>query len=243
MTMTPTTKQALMPWYDSCETPVRECYMNDGRLETIGPAALNDSELVGVLLGGGDSVSLADRLLRQAGSLARLLSWRESDFQQIKGIGRAKARQLIAALEVGRRAMARETQTEPILNTPEQVYTYMRPLTVGLDVEKLFVLCLNRKNRLMKRVELTSGSADSTICNPRDVLRVALREGSVSIILSHSHPSGDCSPSSADVSVTRAMSCAAKAVEVPLLDHIILGEISRDPSARGFYSFKEAGLL
>jgi DNA repair protein RadC len=233
-----------MPWYDSYETPVRENYVNDGRLESFGPAALNDSELVGVLFGGGDSLSLAERLLRQAGSLARLLAWRESDFQQIKGIGRAKARQLIAALEVGRRALARETQTEPILNTPEQVYTYMRPLTVGLDVEKLFVLCLNRKNRLMKRVELTSGSADSTICNPRDILRAALREGAVAIVLVHNHASsGDPSPSSADVSVTKAVSLAARSLEIPLADHVIVGEQSRDPSGRGYYSFKSAGLL
>ena len=243
MTTNPAAKQTLMPWHASDETPVRECYVNDGRLETIGPAALNDSELVGVLLGGGDSLSLADRLLRQAGSLTRLLAWREADFQQVKGIGRAKALQLVAALEVGRRAMARETQAEPILSSAEQVYAYMRPLTVGLEVEKMFVLCLNRKNRVMKRVELTSGSADSTICQPRDVLRVALREGAISIILVHQHPSGDPTCSSSDVSVTRAVSEAARAVGVPLADHVICGEPARDPAGRGYYSFKLAGLL
>jgi len=116
-------------------------------------------------------------------------------------------------------------------------------LAAGLAVEKFWVLCLNRKNRLLKRVEITSGTATSSLAHPREVFREAIRQGATSVVCAHNHPSGDPAPSAADVQVTRQIRDAARAVDIELLDHVILGLPGADPRGLGYYSFREAGVL
>jgi DNA repair protein RadC len=110
-------------------------------------------------------------------------------------------------------------------------------------VEKFWVLCLNRKNRLLKQVEITSGTATSSLAHPREVFRAAIRHGATAVVCVHNHPSGDPAPSAADVQVTRQLREAAKAVDIDLLDHVIVGRKSVDPAGVGYYSFRDAGLL
>jgi DNA repair protein RadC len=105
------------------------------------------------------------------------------------------------------------------------------------------VLCLNRKNRLIRQVELTSGTATSSLAHPREVFREAVHHGATSIICVHNHPSGDPAPSAADVQVTRQLRDASRAVDIELLDHIIVGQSGTDPRGQGYYSFREAGVL
>jgi DNA repair protein RadC len=105
------------------------------------------------------------------------------------------------------------------------------------------VLCLNRKNRLIKQVEITSGTATSSLAHPREVFRAAIRHGATAVVCVHNHPSGDPAPSAADVQVTRQLREAAKAVDIDLLDHVIVGRPAADPQGRGYYSFREAGVL
>jgi len=217
------------------------------RLESHGPSALSDGELLALLLRSGtrgqDVLTLAGRLLAEAGSLAALLNWRESDFRRLRGIGRVKAVQLVAALELARRVIGRPAAEAPLLTRAELVVAYLEPVAASLEVEKFWALCLNRKNRLLKRVEVTSGTATAALAHPREVFRVAIREAASALVCVHNHPSGDPAPSAADVQITHLLREAAKTVEITLLDHIILGRVGADPLGRGYYSFRESGMM
>lgn len=217
------------------------------RLEKHGAAALSDTELLAMLLRSGtrgqDVLTLSSRLIAEAGSLAGLISWKETDFKKLKGIGRVKAFQLLAVMEIARRVVGQQTGDTEQLSRPDRVAIYFQSMIAGLEVEKFWVLCLNRKNRLLKRVEITSGTATAALAHPREVFREAIREAASAVVCVHNHPSGDPAPSAADMQVTRQLREAARTVDINLLDHIILGRTSADPIGRGYYSFRSAGLL
>ena len=217
------------------------------RLLRLGPGALSDTELLAMLLRSGtqgqDVVTLAARLLADAGSLAGLMAWREPEFRKLKGIGRVKALQLMAVVEIARRVVGQKAEDSPLLNRADRVAEFFQPAIFGLEVEKFWVLCLNRKNRLLKKVEVTSGTATSALAHPREVFREAIREAATAVVCAHNHPSGDPAPSAADLQITRQLREAAKAVDIDLLDHVILGRPNADPAGRGYYSFREAGLI
>ncbi len=217
------------------------------RLQRSGPGALSDTELLAMLLRSGtqghDVLAVAEKLLAAAGSLADLLTWTESDFTRLRGIGRIKALQLLTVMEVARRVVVSANAVAPQLTTPAEIATFCRPHALGLAVEKFWVLCLNRKNRLLRRVEITSGTATATLVHPREVFRTAIRESAAAVVCVHNHPSGDPAPSAADVRITRQLREAAQVVEIDLLDHIIVGLPAADPIGQGFYSFRDAGVL
>jgi DNA repair protein RadC len=217
------------------------------RLEKFGAAALSDTELLAMLLRSGtrghDVLTVAARLIGAGGSLGALIGWRPAEFQQIKGIGRVKALQLVTVMEIARRVLGQQHGNAPLLNRADLVASYLEPFACGLDVEKFWVLCLNRKNRLVKRVEVTSGTATAALAHPREVFRAAIRESASAVICAHNHPSGDPAPSAPDVQVTRQLREAAKAVDIELLDHVIVGRSNTDPLGRGYFSFREAGML
>jgi DNA repair protein RadC len=217
------------------------------RLERHGADALSDTELLAMLLRSGtrgqDVLTLASRLMAEGGSLAALVTWTAGDFRKLKGIGRVKSLQLVTVMEVARRVMGQQITEAPLLGSPPAICDYLRPFSTGLAVEKFWVLCLNRRNRLLKRVEISSGSATAALAHPREVFRAAVRESAVAVVCAHNHPSGDPAPSAPDMHVTRMLREAAKAVDIQLLDHVILGRATADPLGRGYYSFREAGLL
>lgn len=217
------------------------------RLEQFGPGALSDTELLALLLRSGtrgqDVMTLATRLIGEAGSLAGLIGWTEKDYRRLKGIGHVKSLQLIAVMEVAKRVLMQQAQENPVLNRADLVAAHLHPLARGLPVEKFWVLCLNRKNRLLKCVEVSSGTATAALAHPREVFREAIRESATAVICAHNHPSGDPAPSAADIQLTRLLREAAKTVDIDLLDHVIVGRESADPQRRGYYSFREAGLV
>jgi DNA repair protein RadC len=217
------------------------------RLERFGAAALSDTELLAMLLRSGsrhmDVLALASRLIAEAGSLAGLISWTDADFRRLNGVGRIKALQLVTMMEIARRVLGTDQGGAPLLNRPELIVAHFQPIVSGLAVEKLWVLCLNRKNRLIKRAEVTSGTATGSLVHPREVFRTAIREAATAVVCVHNHPSGDPAPSAADLQVTRRLREAALAVDIELTDHLILGTKANDPAGRGYYSFREAGLL
>ncbi len=217
------------------------------RLERLGPAALSDTELLAMVLRSGtrgqDVIAVASRLISEAGSLGSLLAWHEADFRGLRGIGRIKALQLVAVMEVARRTLGLPLQEAPVLNRADLIAHNLSPVASGLEVEKFWVLSLNRRNRLRKRVEVSSGTATAALAHPREVFRSAIREGAAAVVCAHNHPSGDPSPSAADIQLTRQLREAAAAVDIPLLDHVIIGRRGADPLGRGYYSFREAGLL
>jgi DNA repair protein RadC len=119
----------------------------------------------------------------------------------------------------------------------------MEPLAAGLTVEKCWVLCLNRRNRLLALHEVSSGTATSALLHPREVFRQALRHGAPAAIVAHNHPSGDPTPSAADRTVTRQLVEAGRVVGVELVDHVVMGRPEADPAGKGWFSFGEAGLI
>ena len=217
------------------------------RLETFGVHALSDTELLAVLLQGGamrpvEAVGTASQLLAAAGSMAGLAAWQPADYRRLRGIGRSKGLQLAAMGEIARRMM-RPVVEQPLFGTVEAIADHFRPIAMGLEVEKFWVCCLNRKNRLIRRVELTSGTATATLAHPREVFRAAIREGATAIVCVHNHPSGDPTPSTADVQATKQLREASRLVDVALIDHVIIGRPAADPTGRGYFSFRSAGLI
>jgi DNA repair protein RadC len=218
------------------------------RFENFGASAVSDTELLAMILQGNgtrpeQAVNMASRLIAEVGSIAGLISWAPSDYRRMKGIGRIKGLQLAAIAEIARRMMTIPQTTAPMLNRAGLIATHLAPTVAGLQIEKFWVLCLNRKNRLLKQVEITSGTATAALAHPREVFRAAIRESATAIVCVHNHPSGDPAPSAPDVHVTRQLREAAKAVDIELLDHVILGRTESDPLGRGYYSFRDAGML
>lgn len=218
------------------------------RLESFGVGALSDTELLAMALQGNgirpeQALQLAGRLIVAAGSVAGLLSWTPEDYRRLKGIGQIKGSQLAATAELARRMMRQSQPTAPILNRPDAIAEHMRPAVAGLNVEKFWVLCLNRRSRLLKQVEVTSGTATAALAHPREVFRAAIRESAVAIVCVHNHPSGDPAPSAPDFQVTRMLREAAKAVDIELLDHVVVGRAEADPQGKGYFSFRESGVI
>ena len=218
------------------------------RMENFGVGALSDTELLALLIQGSGTkpeaaVMMASRLVAEAGSMAGLATWTAGDYEKVKGIGRAKALQLATLTEIARRIMDTSRQESPLLNRADLIAAFMGPIATGLEIEKFWVLCLNRKNRLIKRVEVTSGTATSALAHPREVFRAAVRESATAIVCVHNHPSGDPAPSAPDMNVTRMLREASKAVDIQLVDHVIVGRAASDPLSKGWFSFREAGIL
>ncbi|MFZ5495479.1 MAG: JAB domain-containing protein [Verrucomicrobiota bacterium] len=183
-------KQEKMQFTGLDSTPEIACgEQPQQRFETYGAAALSDTELIALLLHSGirgnSVLRLATQLISQAGSIAGLINWHPVDFQRLKGIGRAKARQLAALVEIARRLMKAPETEAPMLNRPELIAEYLKPIAYGLEIEKFWVLCLNRKNRLKKLVEVTSGTATSSLAHPREVYRTAIQCGATAIVCAH----------------------------------------------------------
>jgi DNA repair protein RadC len=216
------------------------------RLEKYGPRALRDAELIAMLLRVGTTgenvLTVSEGLVRRAGSLKNLIAWTPEEFSKTRGLGRVKALQLTTVFEISRRILADESEA-PVLDGPDRVAEFLAPDAFALEVEKCWVLCLNVKNRLLRREEVTSGTATASLLHPREVFRPALRHGAAAVIVAHNHPSGDPAPSKADLDMTRRLADAAKILGVTLSDHVILGRREADPTGRGRFSFAEAGLL
>lgn len=217
------------------------------RLERLGAPALADRELLAMIIRSGtakkDVLTLADEMLQKAGSLTGLMRWDLSDFQSITGIGKVKALQLSTQIEIAKRMVQGDRTTQVILDEPKRVWEYLYPEVRSDTVEKVWVLCLDRKNKLIRAEPVTSGTATSSLIHPREVFRPAIRHGSTAIILAHNHPSGDPSPSPADLKVTKKIFEAARSLDFEMHDHVILGEPENCPNSLGYYSFADEGLL
>lgn len=236
--------------YPSSSTKLKELAVSERpqeRLEKQGPQALSDSELLAMILRSGSKgynvLNVASELLKQAGSLKKLITWNHSQFKKIKGIGHVKGLQLVTVVEICRRVLESNEAEDPILDSPDSVYEFMKAHTMGLEVEKFWAISLNRKNRLIRLSEITSGTASNSLVHPREVFRESIQNGASAIICVHNHPSGDPSPSAADIRVTRQLRDASKVIGIDLLDHIVTGSPKADPRNTGYYSFQDSGIL
>lgn len=217
------------------------------RLERFGPAPLTDRELLAMLIRSGtakkDVLSLADDLICKAGSLAGLLRWDASEFRKIEGIGKIKALQLSTYVEVAKRMM-RSNRTEKLkFDSSEVVWKYLYPEVCSDTVERVWVLCLDRKNKLIWAESVTSGTATGSLVHSREIFRPAIRHGATAVIIAHNHPSGDPTPSTSDLQVTKKIQQAAEHIDIDFHDHVIIGETDCDPKGLGYFSFSDAGLV
>jgi len=214
------------------------------RMEAFGPEALRDSELIAILLRTGlqglSAVQIADELVRKFASLQNLAQASISQLTQVKGIGKDKAIALKSAFTLAQR-MAREIRREsPALDCPERIADLLREENRFLEVEHFQIVMMNTKNRLIRVEPISKGTLDATLAHPRDVFRPAIMANAASIALVHNHPSGDPTPSEADIRITRDLIRAGKLLKIEILDHIILGT-KTDTRHRDFVSLREMG--
>ncbi len=206
-----------------------------------GAEALSNAELLAILLRTGtareSALSLAQRLLVEAEGLSGLIRLSLEELMQKKGIGLAKAVQVKAGIELGRR-IARESQFRDrvTIRTPRDAATFMMEEMRYLSQEHFVVLFLNTKNQVSAHETIFIGSLNASIVHPREVFQAAIRRNSASIICMHNHPSGDPTPSPEDIDVTRRLVEAGKILGIEVLDHIIIGD-------RRYTSMKEKGLM
>ncbi|MBI4336645.1 MAG: DNA repair protein RadC [Chloroflexi bacterium] len=209
------------------------------RLRDQGPGALSNADLLAVLLRTGRAnesvVSLATRLLAQHGGLAGLGRVSFTELCQLPGVGEAKACQVLAGLELGKRLASLSPEDRPIVRVPEDVFHLLRAELALLDQESLRVVLLNTKNQVMGIPEVYRGNVSAAILRPAEVLREAVRGNYPSVIVVHNHPSGDPTPSPDDVAVTSRLVEAGRALDIGVLDHIVVGQ-------QGFVSMKAKGL-
>ena len=214
------------------------------KLMSRGAAALTDPELIAILLRtgvhGANAIEVARELLAKYKSLGGLSRCTVKELAAIRGIGNAKAVQLVAAFGLGQR-LARESFARKKIDSPELVCDLVAAEMRTLHKESLRVILLDTRYHLLRIEEVSLGSINESIAHPRDVFRPAIIFSAYAVIVVHNHPSGDPSPSQADHSLTRRLSEAAELLQIKLLDHIIIGapEQGRPP----YFSFKEAGVL
>ncbi len=209
-----------------------------------GASALSESELVAILLRtgtvGANAVDVARELLLRYQSLTALSRCGAKELSGVKGIGLAKALQLAAAFELGKR-LAQESPARGKLDSPDLVYDLLGPEMRMLSKESLRAVLLDTRLRLLRVEEIALGTISECIAHPREVFRPVLVHSASAIILAHNHPSGDPSPSAADIQMSRRMADAARVLQIRFLDHVIIG--SPAEGRLPYYSFKEAGVL
>ena len=211
------------------------------RLARAGPAALSAEELLALLLGSGargeSALDCARRLLAGKGGLVGLAGMTGSELAREKGVGRARASAIEAAIEIGRRLASETLSARDLFNEPALVKEYLRRTHGDGTQERTGALYLNARNRLLRDdAEIYRGTLDRAVVEPRELLKRALLANAAALIVYHNHPSGDPSPSREDREFTRRLASAADLVGLRLLDHVVVGR-------EGCVSFREAGLL
>lgn len=197
------------------------------RLANQGPRALRDEEIVAILLRtgtqGASAVDLGRDLLRDVGGVAGLRHVRFDELRGRYGFGDAKASQLLAAIELGRRFADAEVKSRRAIQRPEDVAELLRYEIGGREQEHLVVVLLDTRNQLLSMETVYIGSLNTSVIRVGEIFRAAIRANAAGLIVAHNHPSGDTTPSPEDVAVTRAFVEAGKLLDIEVLDHLILG--------------------
>ena len=209
------------------------------RLKNYGAAALSNAELLAILLRvgspGENVVALGMRLLREFDGLSGLAEANFNELLNVRGISLAKAAQLKAALELGRRLLLSSPDARPQITSPTDAANFLMLEMGSLPQENLRTILLDTKNRVLDSPTVYVGNVNSSIIRVGEVFRGAIRENATSIIVAHNHPSGDPTPSPEDVHVTRSLVEAGMLLGIEVLDHLVIGH-------QRFVSLKERGL-
>lgn len=198
------------------------------RLAALGPQSLSNAELIAILLRvgvpGENAVQVGQRLLQNFGGIAGIHRAPFIDLINQHGIGEAKAAQLKAAIELGRRLTLESPNERPAINSPADAANLVMYEMGALEQEHLRIMLLDRRNRVLEVVELYRGSVSSAQVRIGEVFREAIRKNASALIVIHNHPSGDPTPSPDDVALTRAIAQAGKMLDIDVLDHLVIGQ-------------------
>lgn len=198
------------------------------RLAKYGPEVLSNTELLAIILRTGtkcdSAVSLAGRLLKKDIGLKFLYESSFEELKDIKGVGMAKACQIKAALELGRRLRTFKDNCSVYIKTPGDAAEFIMEDLRHLKKEYMKLMLLNTKNMVISVKDVSIGSLSSSIVHPREIFVEAIKASSASIIIFHNHPSGDPTPSQEDINITRRIYEAGKVIGIELIDHIIIGD-------------------
>ncbi|MEP0211868.1 MAG: DNA repair protein RadC [Cellulophaga sp.] len=206
-----------------------------------GKSVLSDAELIAILIGSGSrnesAVELSKRILGSVNNnLNDLGKLSINQLMQFKGIGEAKAVTIAAALEMGRRRRGEEAQKIEKIGSSKDVFNLLQPLLGELPHEEFWIIYLNNSNKVIHKAQLSKGGITGTLVDVRLVLKQALEIGAIGLILAHNHPSGGLKPSAADKQITEKLKNAAAALDMKVLDHIIITQ-------REYFSFADDNLL
>jgi DNA repair protein RadC len=214
------------------------------KLARLGPAALDNAELMALFISTGtkgrSAIDIGRELVAKYGSIGALGGLPVAELAKEKGLGLAKASKLAAAFELGTR-VAREQMRDTPLDTPGLIHDFFAPQLQHLSQEQVVVAVLDSRLRHVGTTVVSVGTVSESTAHPREILRPVITRGAYGFILIHNHPSGDPSPSRADELVTHRLVEAAKLMQVKFLDHVIIGRPS--PGRAAYYSFREAGLV
>lgn len=206
------------------------------RLASLGPAALSDAEILALVL-GAEGPWLASRILAAVGGPAGLARSREYDLCRIEGLDPVKAAEIVAALELGRRATRALAGFRPQIWGPPDAASLLQPLLAHLDHEESIVLVLDRRHRVLREVRIGVGGVAHSPMEPREVFSAALREpGAAALIVAHNHPSGEPTPSPDDIAITRRLARGAELLGLEFIDHLVI-------AATGWASLVEARMV
>ena len=210
------------------------------KLERHGASALGDNELLALVLGSGSrdagALALANELLIFTDGLHGLTRVDVEELKNLPGIGRARAAQVLAAVELGRRTLVRGPNERATLTSPRDLALHLLPQYGASPVEQFGLVMLDSKLHILRVKIVAVGSLDSTIAHPREVFREAAMASAAAIVLFHNHPSGDPTPSPDDFALTARMLDAGEIMGIHVVDHIIL-------TAHRYFSLQEGGLL
>jgi len=211
------------------------------KLLTKGPMALSDGELLAILIGSGtrelSAVDLARNILASVqNSITELSRMGIKDLISFKGIGEAKAINIAAALELGRRRRLKDSLEKKKITSSRDAFEIMHPLLSDNNYEEFWIITLNRGNVVKRTIRISEGSLAGTVADPKKIFKLALEDNASSVILCHNHPSGNISPSKKDTEITQKCKNAGLFLDMPVLDHIIIGGDS-------YFSFADEGLL
>lgn len=224
--------------------PIRHWAEDDRPREKLllkGKRALSNAELIAILLATGgreySAMDLSQRILNGAGGRLRALSrLTVPDLTRLKGIGKAKAITLIAALELANRSGIEEGASKKKVSCSRDVYAYFKPVLHDASYEEFWILLLNRGNKILNSICISQGGLSGTVADPKKIFKMALEQYASSVVLCHNHPSGNIKPSESDIRLTQKLKKAGSFLDLPVIDHIILGEDS-------YFSFADEGLL
>lgn len=230
--------------YEKNQIPIKAWAEEDRPREKMslkGRQSLTDAELLAILLGSGTrdetAVALAQRILADMNNdLLELSRLSLSDLKRFRGVGEAKAITIMAALELGRRRQLSPLREKPQVQSSRDAFDAIGSQLADLLHEEFWILCMNRANRILSRDKISSGGVAGTVVDAKLVFRRAIDQNASAIILVHNHPSGSRSPSQADLELTRKLVQVGKALDLLVLDHLII-------TNGGYYSFADEGVL